>query len=141
MCLLEPFKANVADDADDSSSSSDSFCALQPEVNNIFGEYRLMFTSFVRCCRYLDKIEEDTRNGKVPSVIDYGQSGFPHFGMSRGLKKFLEQKKGVLEGKVDASAADVNTNPVGVTDDGYRKVRRLVMGYRCNIVLCSLLVC
>jgi len=134
LCLLEPFKANVGDDADESSlsGSADSFGVLQPVVNDIFGEYRLMFTSFVRCIRYLERIEEDTRNGKPPSVMDYGQSGFPHFGMSNGLKTFLERKKGILDSKVEASVADVNTNPVGVTDDGYRKVR-MVLPLECMI--------
>jgi hypothetical protein len=127
LCLLEPFKAKVGEETDDDSSSSSSFASLvEPAVKNIFGEYRLMFTSFVRCLRYLDRIQEDTQKGKAPSVIDYGKSGFPHFGMSRNLKKFLDKRRGAFGGteeQVEASADDVNTNPVGVTDDGYRKVR------------------
>lgn len=126
LCLVEPFKANIRDDSDD-DSSNDSFSSLpfEPAVKNIFGEYRLMYTSFVRCLRYLERIKEDARSGRALSVIDYGQSGFPHFGVSKSLKKFLSKRHGssLSDSKVEASDADIHANPVGVTDDGYRKVR------------------
>lgn len=135
MCLLEPFKANMVADSsssdDSSSDSEDSFVSLsggvEPAVKNVFGEYRLMFTSFVRCLRYLDRIQQDARNGRPPSTSDNSQSGFPHFGVSKSLKRFLQKKKDVFGNKLlalptAASAAPIQTNPVGVTDNGYRKV-------------------
>lgn len=121
LCLLEPFKAKVGDGNDDSSSDdSDSFCSLdEPEVSEIFGKHRLMYTSFVRCMRYLTRLKEDTRNGKAPSSIDYGNSGFPHFGVSKGLKKFLARKQGVLKGSVLAANVDVSSASIGVSAEGF----------------------
>ena len=127
LCLLEPFKAKVQDDAED-DDSNDSFSAatFEPAVKNIFGEYRLMFTSFVRCLRYLDRIQEDARSGRALSVADYGQSGFPHFGVSKSLQRFLSKKKGMFSNpEGETPHAHMQTAPVGVTDDGYRKVRTL----------------
>jgi hypothetical protein len=120
LCLSDPFKANTADDFDDSSSDgSDSFCSLyDPEVNNILGKYRLMYTSFIRCMKYLTRLKEDTQNGKAPSAIDYGRSGFPQFGVGKGLKKFLARKQGVRKGGVPANV-EVPFAPIGVSDEGY----------------------
>lgn len=128
LCLLEPFKANIREDPEDDDSSTDSFSSLafEPAVKNIFGEYRLMFTSFVRCLRYLDRIQEDARSGRALSVADYGQSGFPHFGVSKSLKKFLSKKKDMFSNSEgEAPHAHMQNAPVGVTDDGYRKRRAL----------------
>jgi hypothetical protein len=125
MCLLEPFKATLVDNSD--SDSEDSFASLpvEPAVKNVFGEYRLMFTSFVRCLRYLERIQQDARNGRPPSASDNSLSGFPHFGISKGLQRFLQRKKDVFGNNVNmpvAPAAPIQTNAVGVTDSGYRKV-------------------
>lgn len=163
LCLLEPFKAKVGlgdqqqgnDSSTDSDDSSFSSLPIGPTAKELFGEYRLMFTSFVRCVRYLARIQEDSRNGgnnefaiasSAPSFsIAAGESesqprggagGFPHFGMSRNLKKFLQRRKGAFDHITEASSsasrppttpaaasaapAHLNTFPVGVTDDGYR---------------------
>jgi hypothetical protein len=120
LCLLEPFKAKVGDDADD----DDSFCSFsfEPVANNVFGQYRLMYTSFVRCMGYLSRIKEDTRDGKPPSVIEYGRSGFPTFGASKSLKKFLAIMRGVPKNdNVVASAVSGQSAPIGVSDEGYRQ--------------------
>lgn len=139
LCGFKPFKAAVwadgaSSDDGNSSSSEESFCSLSPReplVNNIFGKYRLRYTSFVRCMQYLDRIKEDARNGRPPSVIDLGQRGFPNFGVSKGLKKFLSQSKakgaslgGTTNGAADTAAAalpgpeGMSPSPIGVSDDG-----------------------
>ena len=80
LCLVEPFKARIEDDGDgDSSSSSDSFSSLHEENDNnvkkLLGRYRLLYSSFVRCMRYLSQIKDDAINGRAPSFIDYGLAG------------------------------------------------------------------
>ena len=93
LCLVEPFKASVYfkskkdtngnDDDDDgntsssSSGSSDSFCSLQRVVDKNqekakLDRFRSMYTSFVRCMKYLSQIRDDARNGRQPKYIDYG---------------------------------------------------------------------
>ena len=134
MCLLEPFKANLVVDAD---TDDDSYASLpvEPAIKNIFGEYRLMFTSFVRCLRYLERIQTDARQGRPPSANDNRMSGFPHFGVSKSLKRFLHKKKDVFGSFISApvaAVAPIQTNPVGVTDCGYRKVCSIVG--RCRVI-------
>lgn len=125
MCLLEPFKATLPDDSDSDDDESFTSLPMEPAVKNVFGEYRLMFTSFVRCLRYLERIQQDARNGLTPTSSDNSQSGFPHFGISKSLKRFLQRKNDVF-GNIDdtpaEAAAPIQTKPVGVTDIGYRKV-------------------
>jgi hypothetical protein len=122
LCLLEPFKANVGDSEDD-DDSDDSFCDVNYEAeggaNNLFGKYRLMFTSFVRCIRYLSRIKEDTLNGRPPSVVDYGGAGFPHFGASKSLRKFLSRTPAVVgAAQIETDEDDISAAPIGVADNG-----------------------
>jgi hypothetical protein len=89
LCLVEPFKATISckskkdpsnDDDDDegnTSSCSDSYYSLQREVDKSqekvrLDRYRSLYTSFVRCMKYLSQIREDARNGRTPKYIDYG---------------------------------------------------------------------
>ena len=78
LCLVEPFKARIEDDGD-SSSSGDSFTSLHEEndhtAKKLLGRYRLLYSSFVRCMRYLAQIKDDAINGRAPSFIDYGLAG------------------------------------------------------------------
>jgi hypothetical protein len=121
LCLLEPFKANVGDSEDD-DDSDDSFCDLNYEAeggaNNLFGKYRLMFTSFVRCIRYLSRIKEDTLNGRTPSLVE--GAGFPHSGASKSLRKFLSLSPEAVVGtaQIEADEDDISAAPIGVADNG-----------------------
>lgn len=86
LCLVEPFKATVDDDSispsrdsdeDAASSSDDSYCRLKSEksTDKSLDKYRLLYTSFVRCMKYVAQIREDAINGRPPAYIDYGISG------------------------------------------------------------------
>jgi hypothetical protein len=157
LCCEEPFAATLAkerntgyvssSDEDDSCADSqnvvdddeDSFCSLDGDVakdqadNDVLGEYRLLYTSFVRCMKYLQRIQEDARNGRPPSAIDFGNEyrRFPTFGVTKSLKKFLAKRsngslKAVIgDGSGDISsygaastAAAMTTKPIGVSADG-----------------------
>jgi hypothetical protein len=106
------------DDDDD-----DSFCTLgecndddddDDENNNVLGEYRLLYTSFVRCMKYLDRIQEDVQKGRPPSTMDYGSnySRFPTFGVTKSLKKFLSKKSnGTLRSVIGDGSGNFHSNP------------------------------
>jgi hypothetical protein len=124
LCLLEPFKANVGDSEDDDDDDDYSFCDLNYEAgggaNNLFGKHRLMFTSFVRCIRYLSRIKEDTLNGRPPSIVDYGGAGFPHFGASKSLRKFLSRAPAVAvvgTAQIETDEDAISAAPIGVADN------------------------
>jgi hypothetical protein len=150
ICSTDPFSADldisstaVIDDADDDDDDADdSFCSLNTgfncdtggtnnEGNNVLGEYRLKYTSFVRCMNYLNRIQNDIQNNVQPSssVKDDNNdtasrvSTFPTFGVTKSLKKFLAKSKecGVLKsviGTGNGAHSDNASAPIGVSADG-----------------------
>ncbi len=81
LCLVEPFKATIDDPItkggdEAGSSSDDNYLPLKSDkAEKSLDKYRLLYTSFVRCMRYVSQIREDAINGRPPAYIDYGISG------------------------------------------------------------------
>ena len=110
LCLVEPFKATVDDDSispsrdsdeEAASSSDDSYCRLKSEKNTdkSLDKYRLLYTSFVRCMKYVAQIREDAINGRPPAYIDYGISGA--FSDAPGMQYIAN----TIKGKNDRSSS------------------------------------
>lgn len=115
LCLVEPFKAKMEENED--SDSSESFCSLQGEASSfdkrLLDRYRLLYTSFVRCMKYLSQIREDAINGRPPSFIDYGIAGGNSSGVggapmlvgtNRSLQSFLARARGVVADSKESSS-------------------------------------
>lgn len=104
LCLVEPFKATMDDDPisssrnddeDGGSSSDDTYCRLNKTEKNTdksLDKYRLLYTSFVRCMKYVAQIREDAINGRPPAYIDYGISGA--FSNAPGMQYIANITKG-----------------------------------------------
>lgn len=140
LCLLDPFKAEVDTDSDESSDSSVDSYSLngETELRRTFGKFRLLYTSFVRCMRYLSRIKDDALHGRPPSMIDYGAAELLGHNVSanQNLQQFLARARGVVVGRLDQSAenSDISddegsqaavaaavvarASPIGVSDDG-----------------------
>ncbi|VEU36230.1 unnamed protein product [Pseudo-nitzschia multistriata] len=81
LCLVEPFKANMDDPLSppkskkirSSDASDDS--VIKGAGERLLDKYRLLYTSFVRCMKYVTQIRDDAVNGRSPAYIDYGISG------------------------------------------------------------------
>jgi len=140
LCLLHPFKADVAEEDDVSSNDSlDSFPDLEQELLQTLGKSRLLYTSFVRCIRYLARIEDDALHGRSPTNIDFGTTiaASHNINANDNLKNFLARARGVVVGDeaIDASSdisddgddnnnngqglarrQSVTANPIGVSD-------------------------
>ena len=73
LCFSEPFHAALDykknKGSGDESSSSYPMCN-DIEVRHILGRYRLLFTSFVRCVTYLDRIKNDTLCARAQQQSD-----------------------------------------------------------------------
>lgn len=105
LCLVEPFKARMQDSPEDDSDTSDESC--QQVNKGLLDRYRLLYSSFVRCMKYLSQIRDDALNGREPTFIDYGgiaergrnsKRGPPTLlGSNRNLQLFLARARGVLE--------------------------------------------
>ena len=123
LCLTPPFNARF--DVDD-DSSSDEFLSTYPthpdvDVKHLLGRYRLLYTSFVRCMKYLARIKDDAVNGRPPSVIDYGSADLNALPLpaSESLKRFLARARGVVvKNKHKRKLSGAADNPIGINDDG-----------------------
>jgi hypothetical protein len=119
---MEPFKAKFGpedlDSEDDYDSSSDS----NSEMKNVFGKYRLLYTSFIRCLRYLTQIKDDAVHGRAaPSVLDYGgnEQNAYQLTSSSGLRSFLAKARVAVGNNRQQSiaAASDSNSPVELSDD------------------------
>lgn len=150
LCLVEPFKAQVEDEEeissdDDGDATYGGFPGMnvETELKLRFGKFRMLYTSFVRCMRYLARIKDDAMNGRPPSVIDYGRGGggeatTNHAMSNQNLQSFLARarlaaraqaphpEESLSESSSDdegetvaaAAAVPVKSEPIGVSDDG-----------------------
>ena len=90
LCLVEPFKAIMVDPGTTPSQSlgaiaikgrADSLnqgiynVKTEKNTGKLLDKYRLLYTSFVRCMKYVSQIRDDAINGRPPAYIDYGISG------------------------------------------------------------------
>jgi hypothetical protein len=149
LCLLEPFKAKVAEEDDSSDDDSNSFLLdVIKELRQTFGKSRLLYTSFVRCMRYLARIKDDALHGRAPTAIDFGASGAGShkIGANQNLKLFLARARGVVvvgkheaderlcsdttddesntEGRGLARRQYATASAIGVADNGLQKRRK-----------------
>jgi hypothetical protein len=75
------------------------------------GKFRIMYTSFVRCMRYLERIKDDAQNGRPPSIIDFGAatndsaSKNCNIGANHNLQSFLARARGVVSRTAGEAAA------------------------------------
>ena len=149
LCIVEPFKARVGEVSDITSDDSiDSFpMNVEAELRLRFGKLRMMYTSFIRCMKYLGRIKDDALNGRAPSVIDYGAADATatrSIGGNQSLQSFLARARGFVirnrtdieqaaaDSLADSSSSDEDNNnnegngvarmariqPIGVLDDG-----------------------
>ena len=117
LCILEPFKAQVQQDSDDSGyESTDSFpIDVTVELRRTFGKFRLMYTSFIKCMRYLQRIKEDTASGKTPPLESFTSANSKSGSTkdSEGLRQFLSKARKI---KKDLISKD-NANRVKTTTE------------------------
>jgi hypothetical protein len=77
------------------------------ELRLRFAKFRILYTSFVRCMRYLARIKDDAINGRPPSVIDYAATlanDFHNISSNQNLQMFLARAR-VVQKRQRAAAA------------------------------------
>jgi hypothetical protein len=139
VCCTEPFAADLSsygasieaynsDNEDNSLNSLQDYKDAFEKKNVLVGEYRLVYTSFVRCMKYLDQIQNNDRFDERNSsslVKESDENGhrnkFPTFGVTRSLKNFLSRSKNsvILRSVIrNGSTDDIPSAPIGVSTDG-----------------------
>ena len=81
--------ASSSDQSDDTLSSFPLYSDLK--ASQIFGVYRLLYSSFVKCVRYLDQIKEDAMKGKTPRGME--SSCIPDLEGNKQITKYLADLK------------------------------------------------
>jgi len=87
-----------SDQSEDTFSSYPAYAEIK--VKHIFGIYRLLYSSFVKCVRYLDQIKEDSSKGRTPrgmkhSFVPRGPNGkILDFNNTVPIEKYLAALKG-----------------------------------------------
>lgn len=112
LCLLEPFKAQVDDEEDSDSYGSDSDDASFVSTAKKLSQFRLRYTSYVRCMRCLERIKDDSVSGRPLSVVDHAamlSAGVSTYkvGANQHLQQFLSRARG--------SASTANESPDGIS--------------------------
>lgn len=123
LCIMEPFKAKFGPEDDDSDTDSSDSLLSDPELKQVFGKYRMLYTSFIRCLRYLTQVKDDAIHGRPsPSVVDYGggeQNAF-QLTSNSGLRRFLAKARVAVGNNrqrgIGAASACPNT-PFELSDD------------------------
>lgn len=107
------YDSDVSSDSSTSTSDDDNayFPVFSgPKLKHVFGKYRLLYASFIKCHKYLEQIKEDARNGRTPSVMAPGLSpfstlrnGVPFTASSRDARRYLS------DGDLSSTASIANT--------------------------------
>jgi len=96
LCSSKPFYAKL-DESDygssDASTSSYPLCN-DLERYHLVGQFRLLFTSFVKCMKYLERIKDDALNGRTPSAYNNGnQNEIYPFNRNGSLKAYFKRAR------------------------------------------------
>lgn len=110
LCLSEPFYAKVDNeiDAGDESICSYPVCK-NVELKHLLGRYRLLYSSFIKCVRYLDRIMDDAKHGRTPAgSYDSEDTSRNSFQDNSSLRNFFAQAHDSKNGT--GSAYDGNSS-------------------------------
>jgi len=94
LCTSKPFYAKLDENECSSDSSTASFPICNDlEMRHLFGRYRLLYSSFVRCMKYLKRLQDDALNGRTPSVINSNQGDIYPFNKNTSLKAYFAKAR------------------------------------------------
>lgn len=114
LCTSAPFYAKL-DYENGSGSSDSSSCSSFPmcndmEMRHLFGRYRLLYTSFVRCMKYLNRLQDDALNGRVPALFaNASQADIYPYNKNTSLKAyFAKARRLARSGRNDGSRSSIS---------------------------------
>ena len=96
LCTSAPFYAKLDDEngSSDSSSCSSFPMCNDMEMRHLFGRYRLLYTSFVRCMKYLNRLQDDALNGRAPTLYaNSNQNDIYPYNKNTSLKAYFAKAR------------------------------------------------
>ena len=136
LCTSKPFYAKL--DYSSCGSSNASTCSFpicnDLEMRHLFGRYRLLYTSFVRCMKYLNRLQDDALNGRTPSVYtDSTKKDIYPFSKNTSLKAYFAKARRLVRSsrrnggsRSSSDAALSITSESGSMGSGQGKQRRSI---------------
>ncbi|KAL7541390.1 hypothetical protein ACHAXR_010883, partial [Thalassiosira sp. AJA248-18] len=94
LCTSKPFYAKLDDPSSDDASNCSFPICNDLEMRHLFGRYRLLYTSFVRCMKYLNRLQDDALNGRTPSVYsNSNQNDIYPYSKNTSLKAYFAKAR------------------------------------------------
>jgi len=92
LCTSRPFYAKL-DENDGGASRENSFPLCDDlQIRHLFGRYRLLYTSFVRCMRYLNRLQGDALSGRA-SRAPFGTGQSEALSSGGGLRAYFSRAR------------------------------------------------
>ena len=96
LCTSKPFYAKLDECDSDVSDCSFPMCN-DMEMRHLFGRYRLLYTSFVRCMKYLNRLQDDALNGRTPSLnVNSDQNDIYPYNKNASLKAYFAKARRLM---------------------------------------------
>jgi hypothetical protein len=96
LCTSKPFYAKLDESESEASDCSFPMCN-DMEMRHLFGRYRLLYTSFVRCMKYLNRLQDDALNGRAPTLdVNSNQNDIYPFNRNASLKAYFAKARRLM---------------------------------------------
>ena len=121
LCTSKPFYAKLEESPDGNSDISTCSFPLcnDLEIRHLFGRYRLLYSSFVRCVKYLDRLRDDAINGRTPSVYNDARQDLHPYNRNGSLKAyFARARRLVRRNRRSGSPSSSSVSGSLTTDSG-----------------------
>jgi hypothetical protein len=138
LCLSEPFYAKV--EKANGQEDDDSICSYpickSLELKHVIGRYRLLYSSFIKCVRYLDRIKEDAQAGKVPAAVYSGNNEEAlSFEENASLKRFFAKARELKnKNESDSEGAHSGDDSFAEACDGKGQAQKGVLALKAKKV-------
>ena len=127
LCTSKPFYAMLPsgrESGDDGSTSSYPLCN-DLQMRHLFGKYRLLYASFVRCMKYLNRLQDDALNGREPSVpMKSNPSDIYPFNNNVSLKAYFAKARRIVRAHRNGGVGNDIESQESLTSDTSNEKKR-----------------
>lgn len=122
LCTSKPFYAQLEENSCGSSDVSTCSFPLcnDLEMRHLFGRYRLLYTSFVRCMKYLDRLKDDALSGRTPSsYTNSNRHELYPYNRNGSLKAYFARARRIVrQNRRNGGSASSSDSGSRLTDSG-----------------------
>ena len=127
LCTSKPFFAmlpNSSESGDDASTSSYPLCN-DLQMKHLFGRYRLLYSSFVRCMKYLNRLQDDALNGREPSItMKSNPNDMYPFNNNVSLKAYFAKARRIVRSRRGGTGSESGSQESLTSDSTNEKKRK-----------------